>query len=87
MSSKNEALTLVKAISSFILEHEGSKTCPTTVHITKKQKEAIEHEFPYLIDGGFYKNGNSKLRIFLNDPSNESVGVGFTFFTDHIEMY
>lgn len=87
MSTKNEALSLVKAISSFILEHEGSKTVPTAVHMTELQKSMIEGEFPYLIDGNYYKDGKTRLRIFLNHPSNTAVGVGFTFFTDYPEMY
>ena len=87
MTSKNEALSLVKAISSFILEHEGAKTVPTTVHMTETQKEAIKTEFPYLIEGNFYKDGNTKLQILLNHPDNSTIGVGLTFFTEYPEMY
>lgn len=87
MTGKNEALSLVKAISSFILEHEGAKTVPTTVHMTEFQKSMIESEFPYLIDGNYYKEGKIRLQILLNHPDNHTVGVGLTFYTEYPEMY
>lgn len=87
MKNNLSTLAIVKAISSFILEHEASHTTPTTVHITQEQKDDIKKEFPYLISGDIYTERTHKLRILLNDSSVKAVGVGFTYFTDYPEEY
>jgi hypothetical protein len=77
-----EALRLVKTISNLVLEHEGSKTVPTTVHISRTQRDLISKEFPYLISGEIYKEGKAKLKIMLTEEATPEVGVGYTYFSE-----
>lgn len=87
MEDEHKALCIVKAISSFIMEHEGSMTKPTTVHMTKDQRDLVISNFPYLISGDIYKDEDLSMKIILNDPGETAVGVGYVYFTDYVEGY
>jgi hypothetical protein len=85
MEKKNLALCVVKAVTGFLLEMEGSKTLPNTVNMNREQYEAVMSQFPYLIQDDFYIDGNNKLRILISE--SEVVAVGFSYYTDDVLMY
>jgi hypothetical protein len=87
MQDKELAMCVVKAISEFLLEMEGAKTRPNVVHMHKEQLKAVKTKFPYLIEAGAYKDGNDRLKIILNDSDDYTVGVSFSFYTEHVQEY
>jgi hypothetical protein len=86
-NEKQLALSVVKALTSFFLEMEGSKTKPTTVHMNVEQRNAVKKHFPYKLKGDKYQHGDHNYRIILTDSSESSVGVNFSYFTDFVRDY
>lgn len=84
---KKLALCVVKAITDFLTEMDGAKTKPNIVTMNNEQYEAVKCQFPYLISGEFYLDGNNKLKILLNSKETDVVGVGFSFYTDDVLKY
>jgi len=85
LTNKKLATAILKALSEFLKEFEGSKTTPNVVLLSLDNFNCLRDYFPYLIDGLTMNYSGKDYRVIITKDT--AVGLAFSYHTDFVLEY
>lgn len=79
------ATSVLKALSSFVQEFEGSLLQPNVVFMNLTHFNSIKEFFPYLIRGLHLNYNKKTYRIIITRDT--AVGMAYSYHTDFVLEY
>ena len=83
--TKELAMAVIKAISSFQAEFDGAKTKANLAILGPNHYKALKKYFPYMVDGLTLRYNSEEYKIIITN--GKYLGLAFSFFTDSVLSY